>query len=60
MDHIIEELTKMLKDERNREYFRWYVSTHNVVKPTKKRNQLSRLLPLHRIMFHVEQLQKRG
>ena len=31
-----EELTKMLENERNREYFRWYVSTHNAVKPAKK------------------------
>lgn len=37
-----EELAKMLENERNREYFRWYASTHNVVKPTKKRKRGTR------------------
>ena len=34
-----EVLTKMLENERNREYFRWYVSTRNAAKPTKKRKR---------------------
>ena len=37
-----EELTKMLENERNREYFRWYVSTHNMAKPAKKRKRGTR------------------
>ena len=37
-----EELAKMLENERNREYFRYYVSTHNMVKPTKKRKRGTR------------------
>ena len=35
-------LSKMLENERNREYFRWYVSTHNGDKPTKKRKRGTR------------------
>ena len=37
-----EELTKMLENERNRDYFRWYVSTHNIAKPAKKRKRGTR------------------
>lgn len=34
-----EELTKMLENERNRAYFRWFVSERNAANPTKKRKR---------------------
>ena len=37
-----EVLAKMFENERNREYFRWYVSAHNMVKHTKKRKRGTR------------------
>ena len=42
MNPIKEELAKMLENERNREYFRWYVSAHNMAKPAKKRKRGTR------------------
>ena len=37
-----EELTKMLENERNRAYFRWFVSERNAANPAKKRKRGTR------------------
>ena len=37
-----EELTKMLENERNRAYFRWFVSERNAAMPAKKHKRGTR------------------